>query len=155
MKSRKTLSLLLALLFLCPIMHSQKNVDRLFKEFSKEQGVTHVEIGKFVMGFASLFTDVMGVNGIEVYSFEDCSPSVKERFNKEIASLKDTKYETMLSVNEETERTKILVKIEKEAIRELIVLTSGNEPALVRIKGNIKPSDIEKVINNNSKTNKQ
>jgi hypothetical protein len=134
-------------------MYSQKSVDQLFKEFSKEKGVTHVGIGKFVMSIASAFTDVMGVNGIEVYSFEECSQSVKERLTKEIASLKDAGYETMVSVNEATERTKILVKIEKESIKELIVLTSGNDPALVRIKGNIKQSDIQRVINNNN-TNK-
>jgi len=84
-------------------------------------------------------------------SFDGCNPSVKERLNHAIASLKDENYETMVSVNEETERTKILVKLKDDFIQELIVLTSGNEPAIVRIKGKIKPSDIEKVIEQNSK----
>jgi len=151
MKSRKIITVMLALLLIGPVMYSQKNVDQLFKEFSKEKGVTHVGIGKIVMSFASMFTDVMGVDGVEVFSFEECSQQVKERLNKEIASMKDTRYETMVSVNEENQRTKILVKIENETIRELIVLTSGDDAALVRIKGKIKPSDIEKVINNNTK----
>jgi len=147
MERKKIVVVLLAFLLISPVMYGQKSVDRLFTEFSKEKGVTRVGIGKFVMTFASLFTDVMGVDGIEVLSFEDCSQSVKERLNREIASFKDAKYETMVSVNEETERTKILVRIDGESIRELIVMTSGNDPALIRIKGKIKPSDIDSVIN--------
>ncbi|MDR0795648.1 MAG: DUF4252 domain-containing protein, partial [Tannerella sp.] len=110
MKSRKTLALLLAFICICPAMYSQKNVNQLFKEYSKEDGVTRVGIGKFVMTISGIFTDVMGVDGIEVLSFEECSQSVKEQFSREIATFKDTKYETMVSVNEEKQRTKILVK---------------------------------------------
>jgi len=151
MKSKKLVFILLAILLICPVIQSQKSVDQIFKEFRKEQGVTHIGIGRFTMAIASIFTDVMGVNGIEVLSFEECNESVKERLNKAIASLKDKNFETMVSANEDGQRTKILVKIEKEAIRELIVLTTGDEAAIVRIKGTIKPSDFEKVINQNKK----
>jgi hypothetical protein len=151
MKSKKIIFILLTLLLICPVVHSQKSVDQIFTEFANEKGVTRVGIGRFTMTIASLFTDVMGVNGVEVLSFDECSQPVKERLNHAIASLKDSNYETMVSVNEELQRTKILVKIEKESIRELIVLTSGNDLTLVRIKGNIKPSDFEKVINQNKR----
>ena len=149
MKSKKMVFILLAFVCFCPAMHSQKSVDQLFTEFAKEKGVTRVGIGKFVMGIAGLFTDVMGVDGVEVLSFDECNLSVKERLNAAITSLKDKDYETLISVNEDTERTKILVKTDGESIRELIVMTSGDDPVLVRIKGKIKPSDIENVINKN------
>jgi len=149
MKKRTKLFTLLTLLLIGPVMYSQQNVDRLFKDFINEKGVIHVGVGKIVMSFAGLFTDMMGVNGVEVYSFEDCHQSVKDKLNKAIATLKDANYETLVSVNEEKEHTKILVKTDGEVIRELIVMTSGDEPALVRIKGKINPSDIEKVIKDN------
>ena len=39
-------------------------------------------------------------------------------------------------------------RIDKDIIRELVILTTdGGDDALIRIKGKIKPSDIEKVIN--------
>ena len=148
MNKRKKLTCLFALLLMGQVMYSQ-NVDSLFRDFAKEKGVVHVGIGKFTMSLASLFTDVMGVSGIEVYSFEECDQSIKEKLNTAIASLRDSKYETMVSVNENTERTKILVKTEGEFIQELVVMTSGNDPALIRIKGKIKPSDVENVINKN------
>ena len=130
-------------------MHSQKNVDQLFKDFSKEKGVEHVNIGKFAMTLAGVFTDVMGVTGVEVYSFDECKQSVKDKLSRVIASLKDDDYEPLVSVNEDKERTKILMKLKDESIREIVVLTSGDSPAIIRIKGNIKPSDIEKIIKEN------
>lgn len=149
MKTKKIISVLLVLFLISPVIYGQKNVDQLFKEYSKEKKVVHVSVGKFTMTLASLFTDVMGVHGVEVFSFEECEQSVKDKFNREIASLKDENYETLVSVNEAKERTKILVKLKGESIQEMIVLSSGDDPAMVRIKGSIKPSDIEKVINNN------
>ena len=149
MKTKKILFVLLALFLICPVMHSQKSVNQLFKEFSKEKGVEYVNVGKTTMKFASLFTDVLGVTGVEMLSFDNCDQSVKNRLNKEISSLKDKDYETMISVNEEKERTKVLVKLKNETIKEIIVTVSGDDIALIRIKGNIKPSDIDKVIKDN------
>ena len=149
MKTKKILSVLIALLLISPVMHSQKSVDKLFSEFSKEKGVEHVGIGGFTMTLAGLFTDVMGVKGIEVLSFDSCEQSVKDRLTQAIASLKDENYEPFITVNDETGRTKILVKIKDDFIRELVVLTSGDDPAIVRIKGKIKPSDINNVIDKN------
>ena len=149
MKTKKLLFVLLALFLIHPVMHSQKNVDQIFKDFSKEKGVVHVGVGKFAMKLASLFTDVMGVTGVEVFSFDECEPSVKDRLSRAIASMKDENYETLVSVNEGNDRTKILVKLKDESIREIIIMTSGDGLALVRIKGNIKPSDIEKIVKEN------
>ena len=65
-----------------------------------------------------------------------------------IKKLKDPNYETMVNANEEGNRTKVMVRIDKDIIRELVILTTdGGDDALIRIKGKIKPSDIEKVIN--------
>ena len=155
MKTKKILFVLLALFLICPVMHSQKSVDQLFNDFSNEKGVTHVSIGKFTMTFINLFQkDVKGVDGIEVFSFGDCGQSVKDRLNKAIASLKDENYETMISVNEDSERTKILVNVKNDIIRELVVLTTGDDPAIIRIKGKIKPSDVNRIINKDKAENK-
>lgn len=154
MKTKKILFILLALFLICPLMHGQKNVDQLFKKFSKEKGVEHVSIGKLTMTFVGVFKDVMGVDGIEVYSFDACEQSVKDELNSDIASLKDDNYETMISVNEQKERTKVLAKLKDEFIREIVVLTTGDSPAMIRIKGKIKPSDFEKVVKDNKSIKK-
>lgn len=152
MKTKKIVFVLLALFFIHPVIYSQKNVEQLFNEFAKEKGVKHVAVGKFTLTLASLFTDVMGVTGVDILSFDECKQSVKNKLNKTLASLKDENYETMVSVNETDERTKILVKMNDEFIQELVVLTTGDDPAIIRIRGKIKLSDIEKVIEKNKQS---
>ena len=136
---------ILALLVICQVGNSQ-TMNQLFNEFSKIEQINHVKIGNITMKLASMFTETMGVNGIEVLEFGDCKREVKERFEKAIKELKDPLFETMVTSNEKDSRTKVLVRIENDMIRELVVLTTGNSNALVRIKRKIKQSDIDKVM---------
>ena len=136
---------ILELLVICQVGNSQ-TMNQLFNEFSKIEQINHVKIGNITMKLASMFTETMGVNGIEVLEFGDCKREVKERFEKAIKELKDPLFETMVTSNEKDSRTKVLVRIENDMIRELVVLTTGNSNALVRIKGKIKQSDIDKVM---------
>lgn len=137
---------ILALILICQAGNSQ-TMNQLFNEFSNIEQINHVKIGNITMKLASVFTETMGVDGIEVLEFGECGNDVKERFAKAIKELKDPDFETMVTSNEKGSRTKVLVRIEKEMIREMVVLTTGSSNALVRIKGKIKPSDIEKVMN--------
>jgi type 1 fimbria pilin len=126
--------------------YAQKNMDQLFKEFANAKNVTRVSLGNFSMKLAGMFTDVMGVNGVEVLSLDDCSESIKSNFQSALSELKDAGYETMVSANEGGERTRVLVKIKDETIKELVVFVTGDSHSLIRIKGNIKPSDIDRLV---------
>jgi hypothetical protein len=79
-----------------------------------------------------------------VLSLEECSPEVKQRFNERVSKLRDNRYETFLNTNDGRERTKILLRFDKDLIRELVIVTSGDDPALISITGKIDPKDIEK-----------
>lgn len=138
--------MLLILLVVCQSGFSQKGVNQLFKEFTKSKDIKTVSFDGFTMSIANLFTDTMGVDGVDIYELNDCDSKTLEKFAKEVKQLKDSKYETMINSSEDTNRTKVLVKIEDEIIRELVVVTSGNNNALIRIKGYIKPSDIERIM---------
>jgi len=137
-------------LVVCQATFSQKNVNQLFKEFSKVQSVNTVNIGKITMSFANLFTDTMGVDGIEVFEFDNCTQDLKDHFAASVKQLKDSKYETMITSNDDNGRTKVLVRFEDEFIHEMVVVTTGSNNALIRIKGKIKPSDIERIMKKHS-----
>lgn len=123
-------------------------MDKLFDDFAGRKDVTRVTIGSFLMKMSSLFTETMGVKSIEILSFEECGNTVRDDLCTAIRKLKDPNFETMVNSNEEGSRTKVMVRIDKDIIRELVILTTdGGDDALIRIKGKIKPSDIEKVIN--------
>lgn len=136
---------ILILILSCQAGYSQ-SMDKLFNDFANQKNVTRVTIGPFLMKISSLFTETMGVKSIEVLSFEECGSTVKNDLRTAIKKLKDPNYETMVNSNEGGSRTKVMVRIDKDIIRELVILTTdGGDDALIRIKGKIKPSDIEKV----------
>jgi len=137
---------ILTMITVCQATFGQRSVDRLFREFSNSPAATSVNIGKITMSFASLFTETMGVDGVEVFSFDECAQEVKDRLATAVSNLKDAAYETMISSNENGERVRVLVRIDEEMIREMVVVVTGNSHALVRIKGKIKPEDIQRVV---------
>ena len=143
---KKYIAILILILF-CQAGYSQ-SMDKLFNDFAKQDNVTRVTVGPFLMKISSMFTGTMGVSSIEVLSFDECGSTVKENLRTAIKQLKDPNFETMVTSNEGGSRTKVMVRIDKEMIRELVVLTTdGGDDALIRIKGKIKPSDIERVVN--------
>lgn len=143
----KRLLAILAIVLISQAGYGQQGMDQLFNTFRGESDVTSVKIGKISMKLANLFTETMGVDGIEVLDFSDCAQSVKDRLSSALKNLDDPDYETMVSSNENHSRTKVLIKIKEDMIREMVVFTTGNDNALIRIKGKIKPSDIDRVIN--------
>ena len=127
----------------------QNTVEELFAKFTKEKNITHVKIGGIIMKFANAFTDTKGVTGVEVFAFDECDRQVKDNLNAAIKKLKDSAYETLVSTTQDGEHTKVLVKIKEDFISEIIVITGGDDPAFVRIKGKIKPDDFQSVVENN------
>jgi hypothetical protein len=143
---KKYIAILILILF-CQAGYSQ-SMDKLFNDFAKQDNVTRVTVGPFLMKISSMFTETMGVSSIEVLSFDECGSNVKENLRTAIKQLKDPNFETMVTSNEGGSHTKVMVRIDKEMIRELVILTTdGGDDALIRIKGKIKPSDIERVVN--------
>ena len=136
----KRLLVLLAILLISQVGYGQQKMDQLFNAFRGESDVTSVNIGNITMKLASLFTETMGVNGIEILEFDNCAQEVKDRLSTAIRNLRDPDYETMVTANERD-------KIKEDMIRELVIFTTGSDNALIRIKGKISPSDLDRVIN--------
>jgi hypothetical protein len=139
--------LIVCLAFATQMSYSQKDINQLFKKYSKMENVSRLTMGNFSLKLIGAFKNVMGVDGIEVLSLDECDTTTINEFISTVKSLKDPRFETMVQSNEGNSRTRVFVRIEKDRIRELIVLTAGESNALVRIKGNIKPSDIDTLIN--------
>ena len=60
-------------------------------------------------------------------------------------------YETVTSSNKENEIVRILMKIEKEKIREIVIISlEENEISLIRIKGKIDPNQMQNIIEDNA-----
>ena len=66
---------------------------------------------------------------------------------KRINALNEDQYETLIRVSDGDDKVKILVREEKEIIKEMLIVCSGSEDcALIQFKGNFKESDIDALV---------
>lgn len=124
-----------------------KTMNQFMRELSKQENVTRLSVGPLVMKIGSLFTETMGVNSVNIFCLEDCSSETLDKFNAELRDLEDPDFEPLVTSNEDGERTKILVKVKDDMIREMVICHVDDEVAVIHLKGKIKPEDIAQVIN--------
>lgn len=151
---RLSIILLCALLSASAFCQSKVSFNQLYNRFSKEKNVEKVNVGGLLMFAAKPFiknqTGGIDISSVRVMSFDGCSRDVKLRFNEMAEKLNDDKYEVLLKSNEKDEKTRIFARVENNTINELIIVSMGDDPALVRIKGKIRPEDVQKLVNSNN-----
>ncbi|MDR2498202.1 MAG: DUF4252 domain-containing protein [Tannerellaceae bacterium] len=150
MKKSNKFWILALLAALCLTVEGQ-SIDRLFKEFASADNNESVKLGRFMLTLAGAFTDTYGVNGVEVISLEKADEAVKQRFAEAVGKVRDSGYELMIDARENKQRTRVMARMKADIIQELVVLSFGDNPALIRIKGSIKKSDIDRILQEHKK----
>jgi len=72
----------------------------------------------------------------------------KDNYRNKFKTLKDDeKYTTLLTARNDGDNVRIMIKKEKDVIRELIIIANDTEDiAMIRLKGKIKESDLGTII---------
>lgn len=150
MKTRNFLTALLLLIGSSAIA-AGNCIDNLSHSIARLPEVQTVNINPFVMGLIKPFSPEMkGVKSMNILNAEDISTADYNRLKKQIEGCRTDGYETVVSSNEEGETARILMKIEKEKIREIIIFSlEEDEVSLIRIKGAIDPKQLNEIIENN------
>lgn len=143
----------IALMIIYQTTFAQSTKD-IFEEFGKEWNAESVTISPFLMSLGRLFMDsdtpeiTKSIRSMKVLDLEDCSDKVKERFNREINNLQSEGYETMIQTIDNGEKVRILTRLEKDVIRELLIVCTGNDDcALIQLNGKIKKENIAQLVN--------
>lgn len=154
MKRGLSLILLCGLLSLTVYCQAQVSLEHLYNRFAQEKNVEKVKVGGLLMfltkPLVARYTDGLNISSVHVLALDECSHDVKLRFNALAEKLNDDKYEVLLKANEKDEKTRILARFHNDAICELVIVSMGEDPALVHIKGKIKPEAVQKLVNSNS-----
>lgn len=140
-------------LFLVAQLSLGQDIEKLFKEFSDAPNVENVKLDKSMMALAKPFAKgddlggVKDIDSLQVLDLSKCSSEIKDKFAEMVKTLNAEGYETLVRSNENGENVRVLVKMNNEDISELVVVTTGKEAALVKIKGKFNKSDISKLTN--------
>lgn len=129
-------------------LYAQTSLNALYNEFSRESNASNVNLNGLAMMIAKPFLENHSnskISSIRVLSLDECTQEVKDRFNESALRFGDKQYELFVSSNEPDEKVRIFLKFQDSMIREMVIITMGDSPELVQLKGKIKPSDIEKL----------
>ena len=152
----KKVMMMAVLAFMAMSVQAQMSVDGLMKKYKNSPKAEYVHVPKVMItlakaiktGDADDYTKYLkNIDSIKVLDMEDCSNAVKQQFFKDVARLKTTGYEELVTAKEADEQTVIMVKRSKTGIKELVIVDSGDDDAaLIQILGNIKNSEIQKIV---------
>lgn len=152
----KKVMMMAVLAFMAMSVQAQMSVDGLMKKYKNSPKAEYVHVPKVMItlakaiktGDADDYTKYLKhIDSIKVLDMEDCSKAVKQQFFKDVARLKTVGYEELMTAKEADEQTVIMVKRSKTRIKELVIVDSGDDDAaLIQILGNIKNSEIQKII---------
>ena len=144
------------LAFMTMTVQAQMSVDRLMRKYKHSPKAEYVHVPKMMMSLAKAIKTgdaddytkyLKHIDSIKVLDMEDCSKAVKQQFFKDVARLKTVGYEELMTAKEADEQTVIMVKRSKTRIKELVIVDSGDDDAaLIQILGNIKNSEIQKIL---------
>lgn len=139
----------------CTILFSQagmaQDLDSLLKKVAKAENVESLNIdgftlalGKMLGATSELPNSLKNIDKIEIHDLATCSEKLRFEVTEEIKKLNASgNYETLSQIKNKGELVKVLLKKEKENIKEFLVLISkDNTPKIIRIHGTIHEDDL-------------
>ena len=139
---------------------SAQSVEALFRQYKGEKDVEYVHIPRFIMSMAKMLTKakieeanaLKAISSIRVLSMTECSPIVRQNFQKTLQTFQPSGYTPIIFSKEADETNYIYVKEKKGYIRELLILSADeHDGAIVHIKGRISPDEVNNVVKQNRK----
>ena len=138
---------------------SAQTPDALFAQYKGKKNAEYVHMGRLLFKLLrpiakndndpSARVFMRSIRSIRALDLEDCSKDVKHQFMESAKRLSTKGYEQIVSSNVDGERSLVLVRHKKNAIRELLVLSAdGDDCQLVQLKGKMKPNALDDIIKN-------
>ena len=143
MKKIMTAILLLAMLNIA----CAQSVDGLFCKFCREKGAEYVSSSPFSMKIANFCIDkdnekmlmIKRISSVKILNLSDCKKDVLKRFGQDVSKINLNGYEELMSMNDGGKKVSVRIKLKKNVIRELCVMTADEtDGILMHFKGEIK-----------------
>ncbi len=154
----KTICTTLVLLFgTVTISFAQKGYDDIVKQFASKPQAEYVQVSSFALKLARVFVPreeaefMKGIQSVNVLSLDECDHEVKEAFRKEALTLSENGLELLAEVTDNQDHVRIFADIHNNKIRNFILVSVGEDPCLIQIKGFIDLAYMDKLVSDNTK----
>lgn len=156
---------LLTAILLSPKLYAE-DIENVIVDITKEKNVDNVRVGGFLMTCAKFFGAakvggkegklVKSINSVQAINFDCNDADKREHYISRMNKLKDdSEYETLIRVKDDGDNVYIALKKEKNKITGFYVMNIDDKSiAIVKILGKFKQEDIDSLINDYSKEDK-
>jgi hypothetical protein len=147
----KKISIFLVFILLSAYQVSAQNAEQVIRNISAVENTKHIKIQRFMLSMIKVVGGlrnvplIKNIHSMEVFTLEDHASFEHKSYVKEqVHSLKDgSGYETLLQVKDAGSFVRIMIKKEKNIIKEVILFCSDEKDAtILRMTGKIKEADL-------------
>lgn len=146
----------LAFIALATTGYGQKSVDAIFKKYANNDGFVTVSINGNLLKFvADMDNDKdrdrdhdrlpFDITEIRILAQDKDKMQVDNFYDQVIGNLDRSDYEEFMSVNKSDQKMIMLIKTEGRRIKEFLLVSGGEDNALIQIKGNLTIEDARKL----------
>ena len=130
---------------LCFMQAKAMDVESMFAKYKEADNAFSIRLGYPIMKLSGLIISarykeariVRSINSLRMVDLSDCTKETQSQFRLDADSLLDTKYKELAQVKTEDDNIRVLAKCDDKVIKDMIILLSGKDVLLVRLKGNM------------------
>lgn len=135
-----------------------QNVESLYERYAGKPGAESVSVGQFWINLAKLVvafgqeeTDIAlktlsHISAVRVADLSGCSEKVLAQFAEDVEKCELGGYVVLTEVHEDGDDARVLVRKEGDIITEMVVISAGEDPAIIQIEGKITEEEAAKYI---------
>lgn len=141
-----------------------RNVESLYERYAGKPGAESVSVGRFWINLAKLVVALQEetemsddetevalktlshISAVRVADLSGCSEKVIAQFAEDVERCELGGYEVLTEVHDDGDDARILVRKDGDAITEMVVISVGDDPAIVQIEGKITEEEAAKYI---------
>lgn len=158
--------ILLGLLFSAAVLPAAaQDAGSLYSRYAGMPGAESVSVGKFWINLAKLIvafgqddagmTDseadialktLSHISSVKVLDLSGCDGKVLERFSKDADECSTEGYSLLAKVRDDGDDLRVFVRKKDGVIREMLVVSAGDDPAVIRIEGRITEEEAARYI---------
>jgi len=147
----KRILVLIVLTITATLVYGQKSIDDLFDRYAGKDGFTTVTINGNLLKWARHLGDndednslPINISEIRILAQEDKSIPVENFYNLVIKDIDLKNYDEFMRVKKSDQDLRMLVRSEGNRFKEFLLISGGEDNALIQIKGNMTYEDAKK-----------
>jgi hypothetical protein len=143
-------------------VYGQKSIDALFEKYAGKDGFTTVTINGDLLKLARCFDNdddhddnsfASSITGIRILSQEDKTLKIENFYDMVINDIDLNSYEEFMRIKDTDQDLRMLVRTEGKKFKEFLLISGGEDNAVIQIKGNLTFDEAKKLSENARKNN--